>query len=303
MSKTAWGFCLSLATFLTVSVQAQQQPSGVKTDSKIVQAKAVKGAAAPAVTLIDGERVRPEEAMVFTRSVLLEEGPGVAVMSQLQENINTVRHNMNTYRLGYALPAEKVGERFVFSGPVKGWRATSTGDVSAWPPATYPVTRTEAMRRAKLLEPILLAEPIDEMNNLRVYYLPSLVGHNGQQYTIEPTALAFFIHPGTGYRMTALIRAGRTYGSVNKPLAATSHIYVQHTQDYPAGPLGLGRAYVPSMFYSKRVQFDMEPFAQGDSIDRLMAIVLAAKQDGPLAVEDFRSLHNEMARYTGGNGN
>jgi hypothetical protein len=57
------------------------------------------------------------------------------------------------------------------------------------------------------------------------------------------------------------------------------------------------------VFYSKKVQFDMEPFAQGDPLDRLMGTVLGAKQGGPLAVEDFRSLHNEMARYTGGIGN
>jgi hypothetical protein len=297
----AWGISFGLATLFCLDVHAQQRV--VRNDSKVVQARGTQGAAAPTVVLIDGERVRPEEAMVFTRSVLLEEGPGVGVMSQLQENINTVRYNMNSYRLGYALPAEKVGDRFVFSGSVKGWRATSTGDVSAWPPTTYPVSRIETMRRAKLLEPIVLAEPVDEMNNLRVYYLPSLVGHNGQQYAVEPTALAFFIHPTTGYRMTAIIRAGRSYGSVNKPLAATSHIYVQHTQEYPAGPLGLGRAHVPSVFYSKRVQFDMEPFPQGETMDRLMSAVLASRQNGPLSVEDFRSLHNEMARYTGGNGN
>jgi hypothetical protein len=239
--------------------------------------------------------------MIFTRSLLLEEGPAVAAMSQIQENINTVRYNMNTFRLGYAIAAEKVGDRFILSGPVKGWRATSTGDVSSWPTPTYPVSRSEAMRRARLLEPILLAEPVDEMNNLRTYYLPSLVGHNGQQYAIEPSALAFFIHPKTGYRMTVIIRAGRTYGAVNKPVAATSHIYVQNTQEYPAGPLGLGRAHVPSVFYSKRVQFDMEPFAQGDTLDRMMGSVVSAKHNGPLSTEDFISLHNEMARYTGGN--
>src|SRR5262245_5249117 len=241
--------------------------------------------------------------MVLTRSGHFEEGPQIGVMSQYQENISTVRYNMNTYRLGYALSSEKVGERFVFSGPVKGWRATSTGDVSAWPPATYPVSREEAMRRARLLEPIVLAEPLDEMNNLRVYYLPSLVGHNGRDYMIEPTALAFFIHPKTGYRMTVILRSGRTYGSVNKPLAATSHIYVQDTMSYPAGPLGLGRAHVPSVFYSKRVQFDMEPFAQGESFDQLLSTVLGAKQAGMLATDDFRNLYNEMARYTGGSGN
>jgi hypothetical protein len=299
MARIAWGLCL--VALLGWNAQAQQKSTVSRDSSRVVQAKATQGAAAPPATLIDGERVRPEEAMIFTRSVLLEEGPSIATMSQIQENINTVRFNMNSYRLGYALPAEKVGDRFAFTGPVKGWRATSTGDVSTWPPATYPVSRNEAMRRAKLLEPIVLSEPVDEMNNLRVYYLPSLVGHNGQQYMIEPTSLAFFVHPKTGYRMTAIIRAGRTYGAVNKPLTATSHIYVDRTQGYPAGPLGLGTAYVPSVFYSKRVQWDVEPFAEGDTLDRLMATVLSAKQNGALSSSDFISLYKEMARYTGGN--
>ena len=300
MARKLWG-AISCLLMLAAGVAAQQSSRNEpKVDSRVVQAKANPGAAAPGVTLIEGERVRPDEAMIFTRSVLLEEGSAVSIMSELAENINTVRFNMNTYRLGYALPATKVGERYVFNGQVKGWRAASTGDVSTWPPATYPASRNETMRRTKLLEPIILAEPVDEMNNLRVYYLPSLVGHNGRQYVIEPTALAFFIHPKTGYRMTVIERSGRTYGSVNKPLAATSQIYVQDVQSYPAGPLGLGRANVPSIFYSKRVQFDIEPFAEGEVFDKLMANVLAAKLNGQLSTDDFRALYQEMTRYTGG---
>jgi hypothetical protein len=293
--------CFSL--LLTVSAQAQESKSkSVKSDSKVVQAKAQEsaGAAAPRAKLIDGERVRPEEAMIFTRSKLIEDGPAVGRMSALQENINTVRHNMNTYRLGYSLMSEKVGERHVFTGPVKCWRAASTGDVSTWPPQTYPASREETIRRAMLLEPIIQAEPIDEMNNLRVYYLPSLVGHDGREYQVIPTAIAFFIHPKSGNRMTVIIRDGHTYGTVNKPLAVTSNIYVQDTKSYQAGPFGLGTAHVPYVFYSKKVQFDMEPFAQGDTFDTLMHTVLGARDGGPLATDDFKAVHGEMMRYTGG---
>jgi hypothetical protein len=291
--------CLSLLLF--VSAQAQESKSK-RSDSKVVQAKAQEsaGAAAPRATRIEGERVRPEEAMIFTRSKLIEDGPAIGRMSALQENINTVRHNMNTYRLGYSLMSEKVGERHVFKGPVKCWRAASTGDVSEWPPMTYPASREETIRRAMLLEPIIQAEPIDEMNNLRVYYLPSLVGHDGRQYQVIPTAIAFFIHPKTGYRMTVIVRDGRTYGTVNKPLAVTSNIYVQDTRSYNVGPLGLGTAHVPYVFYSKKVQFDMEPFAQGDTFDTLMHTVLGAKEAGPLSTDDFKALYAEMLRYTGG---
>lgn len=289
---------------LLLSFALGDQPSNVekaKIDLKVAAASNAAGAAAPRVVRIEGERVKPEEAMAFTRSRLIEEGPAVARMSELQENINTVRYNMNTYRLGYSLMAERVGERHVFVGPIKCWRATSTGDVSIWPPTTYPVSREEAIRRAMMLEPIVQAEPIDEMNNLRVYYLPSFVGHDGQKYQIGPTALAFFIHPKTGSRMTVIIRVGRTYGSVDKPLAVTSQIYVEDTTSYPAGPLGLGRAHVPSVFYSKKVTFDMEPFGEEDNFNGLMRSLLSAHENAkPLSSEEFRALYKEMLRYTGG---
>jgi hypothetical protein len=294
---------LTASLLLCTALNAQEQTSPpAPGDSKVKPTKtdASAGAAAPTVTLIEGQKVKPEEAMIFTRNVLIEQGSAVAAMSENQENIDTVRYNMNTYRIGYALPSEKVGERFIFNGPVKGWRATSTGDSSAWPPFTYLAARKETMRRAKLLQPIILAEPIDEMNNLRVYYLPSLDGHDGKQYKIEPTAVAFFIHPKTGQRMTVLIRGGRTYGSVNKPLAATSQVYVQELDSYSAGPLGLGKARVPSVFYVKSVKSDVEPFAEGDNFDKLMATVLAAHTAGPLATDDFKALLQEMTRYTGG---
>ena len=294
---------LSAGLLLGAAIQAQVTTTApAKQDSKVKPAKAeaTAGAAAPTVTLIEGQKVKPDEAMIFTRSVLIEEGPSVAAMSENQENIDTVRYNMNSYRIGYALPAEKVGERFVFSGPVKGWRATSTGYSSAWPPFTYLASRKETMRRAKLLQPIIQAEPIDEMNNLRVYFLPSLEGHDGKQYQIVPTAVAFFIHPKTGHRMTVLIRGDRTYGTVNKPLAATSDVYVKELDSYSAGPLGLGKARVPSIFYIKSVKSDVEPFAEGDNFDRLMSTVLAAHEAGPLATDDFKALFHEMTRYTGG---
>jgi hypothetical protein len=273
--------------------------SGQSSDAKIVQAGA-RFPTAPGVTLIEGERVRPEEAMVFTRSLLLEEGSIVAAMNHVQENINNVRYNMNTYRLGYALPATKTDDRYQFTGAVKGWRAASTGDVSVWPPMNYRTSRDEAMRRAKLLQPIAIAEEIPEMANLRVYYLPSLVGHDGRRYKTIHQVLAFFIHPKTGHRMTVLMRDGRTYGTVNKPLAATSRIFISDAESRGEGPLGIVTVYIPSVFYSKKVDFDMEPFAAGDNFDRLMNTVLEGHLNAPLATDDFLALYNEMTRYTGG---
>jgi hypothetical protein len=250
--------------------------------------------------LLAGERVKPEEAMAFTRSVLLKEGSAYSQMSQIPENINSVQYAITTYRVGYAVASAKQGDRYTFTGPTKGWRAESTGEQSVWPPVSHPALRREVMRRAKLLQPIVIAEPIDEMNNLRVYYLPTLIGHDGRKYTEDPIAIAFFIHPVTGSRMTVLLRAGRTYGSVNRALSATSRVYVQSTTRQSAGPLGLADAYIPNIFYAKSVEMDVEPFAEGDNFDRLMGAALEAHSKGPLATDDFRALYHEFTRYTGG---
>jgi hypothetical protein len=64
--------------------------------------------------------------------------------------------------------------------------------------------------------------------------------------------------------------------------------------------LGIVTIYVPSVFYSKTVRFDMEPFGDGDNFDGLMATVLNAHTSGPLSAVDFKALFNEFCRYTGG---
>ncbi len=255
----------------------------------------------PSVVRIDGERVRQEEVMIFTRSVLIEEGSSIARMSGHAENINTVRSNMNTYKVGYLLPSKKIDGKYMFSGPVKCWRAVSTNSVSEWPLSKYPVVRNETIRRAMLLRAVELTESVEESANLRLFYLPSLTGHDGRQYQFEPTVIAFFIDPKTGNRMTVMIRAGSTFGSVSKPLSSTSNIYVAQTQSYSAGPFGLGTAHVPSVFYSKKVEFDVQSFAPDNNLNKLMDSVLtAAKNKQLLSIEDFHALYKEMLRYTGG---
>ncbi len=255
-------------------------------------------AAAPKPSVVEGERVQPAEVMIYTHAQLVEEGPAVGMMSQIQQNIDTVRYNINSYRAGYSIPQDKIEERVYFKGATKAWRAVSTQDVSMWPPFTYPQSRNEAIRRAKLLEPILIAEPLDEMNNLRLYYMPVLVGHDGQDYRAQPMVLAFFMDPATAQRMTVVLYDGRAYGAVGKPLTASSQIYIQDAASYSAGLLGVGRAYIPSIFYSRNVQFDVAPFSQGDNLERLTAGVLRA-HPGVLAADDFLALAKEMGRYTG----
>ncbi len=288
----------SLAVSILASLSISLPPEPAMQSAGKTTKPAAPATAAPQVSMIQGERVKPEEAMTFTRSVLLKEGQAYALMNEIPENISSVHFSITNYRAGYSLPATKEGERFVFSGPTKAWRAESTADQSIWPPVTHLAVRREAMRRAKLLHPIALAEPVDEMNNLRVYYLPNISGFDGKQYIEEPMAIAFFMHPATGRRMTVLIRGGRTYGTVDRPLASTSGIYVHNTTRQSAGPLGLAQAHIPNIFYSKTLELDMLPFAQGDPFDKLMSAVLDAHQKGPLSTETFRALYQEMTRYT-----
>ncbi|MEK7115055.1 MAG: hypothetical protein AAB847_01725 [Patescibacteria group bacterium] len=267
----------------------------------LLSAVTIFSQSSPQVKRIEGERVRSEEVMIFTRSKLIEEGSAVTLMSGRAENINTVRYNMNTYRVGYSLASEKIDRVYMFTGPVKCWRSTSTGGISEWPEAKYPASRNETIRRAMLLKFITPAELTDEMRNLRIYYLPSLIDHDGKEYKVEPTAIAFFIHPETGNRMTVMIRDEHVYGSVNKPLSATSSIYIKDTKSYSAGPFGLGTAHVPYVFYSKQVQFDTEPFTEDNQLNVLIRYALnAVKEKQPLSAEKFQKIYNEMIRYTGG---
>jgi len=253
----------------------------------------------PKVVRMDGERVNEKEVMIFTRSKLIEAGPSVNRMRGHRENIDTVLYNFNTFRLGYSVASKQVGGVYEFSGPTKCWRATSVRDVSQWPENKYPVSRNEAIRRAMSLRPILLTEAVNEEKNLRLYYLPSLVDYKNGKYKIEPTAIAFFIHPETGRRMTVMIREERTYANVDKPLTATSNVYVEETVSYSAGPFGLGTAYVPSVFYSKKVQFDVEPFALDNAfVSLLNSALVSVEKNQALSVEDFKALYEEMSKYT-----
>jgi hypothetical protein len=251
--------------------------------------------ASPAVKLIEGERVSAGDVVALVRSMLVEEGEAVKKLSEA--NLNNVRYNINSYPIGYAIATEKVNDQTVFSGPLKGWRAKAPGEVSTWPPLLYTVSRKETMRQAKLIEPIPVADAVDEMNNLRVYYRPLLAGHDGEKYQEQPTALAFFVHPKTGTRMTLLFRDGRSSGSVAGPLVANAKVFVKEVAP------GRGKestTLVPSIFYTKEVSFDVDAFPKREKLDRLMHALLAAYEKPPLATADFKLLFEEMSEQTGG---
>ncbi len=254
---------------------------------------------APAVQIIEGEQVQPQEVMIYTQSTLIEEGPAVRAMSQHRENIRQVRFNFNSYRVGYSLPAEHEEGHWQFIGLVKAWRALSLGGVSIWPPFAYAPSRREAIRRARLLQPIPIAKEVPGAKNLRLYYYPSMVGYQDGEYVVDPMVLAFFIGPRSGQRMTVMLHQGRTYGAVGSPLGVAAQIYVEQVISYRAGFMGMGEARVPSIFYGRTIEPDVEPFPAGDNFDRLMSKVLAAYSQPPLSVETFQALFREMARYTG----
>jgi hypothetical protein len=279
----------------TMASLTSPPPAGVRS-----AAAAATGAAEYQVQLIEGEVVPADQIHVMLRSELIEEGEGVALMSRLQKNIDEARTNFNTYRAGYAIPVEKNGDRFQFVGPTRGYRATGAGAMSMWPPFIYPASRREAMRRARAPEPVLPQVECPEMKNLRVYFYPISMGHDGKDYVTEPTVFAFFVDPKTGNRMTVFYRGNRSYGAVSpSPLNITSKMYIQEVSSFQAGPFGVATAYSPSIFYSREVRVEHQPFAQGDTFDRVLAEMQAAR--GKLvANEFFGALAREMSRYTGG---
>jgi hypothetical protein len=246
------------------------------------------------VTLIEGERVNSQEVIIYMRSTLIEEGDAVKRMAENEANLNNVRYNINGFQFGYAIASEKLSDHMVFTGPTKGWRATAIGEVSRWPPVLYSAARKETMRQAKLIEPVVVAEQLDEMNNLRVYYRPLVVGHDGEKYQEEPSSLAFFIHPDTGTRMTAVFRDGRSYGAIGEPLVASAKVFVK------AVVPSRGSRLVPSVFFSKEIAIESEAMSKNTKFDQLLQAVIVAHHSGPLAVEDFKGLFAEMARHTGG---
>lgn len=275
-------------------------PCGETLASTAASTAVVATTTANQVQLMDGEVVAADQIHVILRSELIEEGDGVALMSRLAENINTARRNFNTYRVGYLIASEKVGDRYQFSGDTRGFRATAPGQVSSWPPFIYPASRREAMRRAKALEPILPQVECPEMKNLRVYVYAMNMGHDGNDYVTEPTAFAFFVDPKTGNRMTVFFRKNRSYGAVApSALNITGRMYVHEVSSFSAGPFGIATAYSPSVFYSREVRVEHQPFAERDVLDQYMAAALAAR--GKLMPNDqFVALAREMARYTGG---
>jgi hypothetical protein len=245
--------------------------------------------------LIEGESVHPEQVFAFTRTVLIEEGDAVAQMSHYAKNINTVRHDMNNYMVGHAAASTAIGGHHILHGPLKGWRATSTSGISTWPSSSYPASRQESMRRAKLLEPLPVAGPSADLDQLWLYYLPILVGHDGQQYMAEDAVLAFFVHPANGRRATVLHHKGQTYVALGTPLTATSWIYVRDVASYAAGPLGLARARVPKIFYSKGVRVDAPVVPVGDRLEMTMRQIFEDRSAGAIEPAAVHQLAAELA--------
>ena len=252
------------------------------------------------VVAVEGERVPEDAVHVVLQSVLVEAGRAFQLMSQVPQNIQQVRANINGYIAGYFIEAEKADSRWRFRGATKAYRTTRLGGISVWPPIIYPESRREAIRRAQSPVSVRPSEPCDEMHNLRLYIYPIKVGHDGKKYVTEPSVLAFFVDPRTGRRMTLFFFRGKLYGAVSPtPLRVVSKIYVQDVLRKPAGPLGIGTAYVPIIFYSKEVDVMHEPFTQDNPLYELIAQVLSA-QGRTVEVSVFRSIAREMSRYTGG---
>lgn len=253
-----------------------------------------------AVTAVEGEVVPEDAVHVVLHSKLVEEGRAYQLMSQLPQNIQQVRSNINGYIAGYFIEAEQTGGAWRFAGPTKAFRTTRLGGISVWPPIIYPDSRREALRRARSPIPVRPDGDTDLVHNLRVYIYPITVGHDGKQYVTEPGILAFFIDPKTGKRMTVFYFRGKAYGAVSPlPLRVVSEIYVHEVKRVSAGPLGIAVAYTPVVFYSRKIQVLHQPFADDSPFVKLLGQVLSDKRSTvPVAL--YERLAREMSRYTGG---
>ncbi len=253
-----------------------------------------------AVTAVEGEVVPEDAVHVVLHSKLVEEGRAYQLMSQLPQNIQQVRSNINGYIAGYFIEAAQVDGRWQFTGPTKAFRTTRLGGISVWPPIIYPDSRREALRRARSPKPVRPSGQTELARNLRIYVYPIAVGHDGKAYITEPGILAFFIDPKTGKRMTVFYFRGKAYGAVSPlPLRVVSDIYVHEVKRVSAGPLGIAVAYTPVVFYSRQIQVMHQPFPEDSAFYELLGQVLASKQL-TVDVALFERIAREMSRYTGG---
>ena len=56
---------------------------------------------------------------------------------------------------------------------------------------------------------------------------------------------------------------------------------------------------MPSVFYSKKVQFDFEPFSLDNAfVSLLNSALVSVEKNQALSVEDFKALYEEMSKYT-----
>jgi hypothetical protein len=247
----------------------------------------------PFVTLTEREQVQSADVMAFNRSMLVEEGECVDRIRRSSLNLTIVRRDVNDFVTGYALPVER-SDGVGFSGETIGFRATALDSISVWPPKAYPAAREETRTHASGLEPISVRT--SQPRQLRLYHFPIRVGHNGDEYHIEDSLLAFFVHPVSGSRMTAMHHRGKTWAAVNEPLVSTVRLAIAETERYSA-LLGLGKVHVPAKFFAESVEFGSGSLDVGHPLSRCLEDVLAAWRQRESG-HDVRSLTDEMLRFT-----
>src|SRR5262245_16210144 len=59
------------------------------------------------VALLEGERPKSQDVMIYTQSKLIEEGDAIKRIAENEANLNNVRFNINDFQIGYTIATEK----------------------------------------------------------------------------------------------------------------------------------------------------------------------------------------------------
>jgi hypothetical protein len=277
-------------TTMTLTMEDSQR---VKDEGSGVDAGLQQSHAPPTVTLLDGEQVAPDEVMVLMRSILVESGESIQRIRRSVFNLTMVRSDVNNYMTGYSLPVTWASKGFTFLNEVKAWRSTSMSGISVWPPIAYPCAREETMRHAAGLEPMYASGAGVLNDNLRVCFFPIRVDYNGMDYQVRDSLLAFFVHPQTGMRMTAIVYNDRVVGAIDKPLGVMVHLYLADTEMHK-GPLGIGKVHTPTKFFADRVEFESEMVELDGALSEALQRVLSQRTSNIISQENLDQLRVEM---------
>ena len=153
------------------------------------------------VLVDDQEKLLRDDIILTTAALLKNKDFHPLIVQQIRNRF-----------FGYKIAAEKVDERWVFTGPLQGFTAFYRKRSTApWPNITEFLY--EDSRKNIGSPTIILPETnLTETTNLRIYHYPARIGFQEDSYLVEDTLMMVFLNPKSGIRSTYGFRTqGGTY--------------------------------------------------------------------------------------------